>query len=172
MVTAAPIVLKALKSTTSSTEETRTEPPQQPQDNDSSSAQLGAWVPVASVSSLVNLGPQRITIMNRDFVIWHQEETSKKDPKTKTKSPTIPPEELVWTVQTDACSHRFAPLSQGRVDPETQCIECPYHGKKKKVQSIWVYRMLFVPLHVKALFLTNDVCFFVHHFFVKNRMAI
>ena len=28
----------------------------------------------------------------------------------------------------DACSHRLAPLSQGRVDPETGCIECPYHG--------------------------------------------
>jgi phenylpropionate dioxygenase-like ring-hydroxylating dioxygenase large terminal subunit len=28
----------------------------------------------------------------------------------------------------DACPHRLAPLSQGRVDPVTGCIECPYHG--------------------------------------------
>lgn len=28
----------------------------------------------------------------------------------------------------DACPHRLAPLSQGRVDPSTGCIECPYHG--------------------------------------------
>ena len=28
----------------------------------------------------------------------------------------------------DACAHKFAPLSQGRVDPVTKCLECPYHG--------------------------------------------
>ena len=26
----------------------------------------------------------------------------------------------------DLCPHRLAPLSQGRVDPLTGCIECPY----------------------------------------------
>ena len=28
----------------------------------------------------------------------------------------------------DACPHRLAPLSQGRIDPDSGCIECPYHG--------------------------------------------
>ena len=28
----------------------------------------------------------------------------------------------------DVCPHRLAPLSQGRVDPQSGCIECPYHG--------------------------------------------
>jgi nitrite reductase/ring-hydroxylating ferredoxin subunit len=37
-------------------------------------------------------------------------------------------EEGEWAVMRDYCSHRGAPLSQGRVDPNTKCIECPYHG--------------------------------------------
>jgi phenylpropionate dioxygenase-like ring-hydroxylating dioxygenase large terminal subunit len=28
----------------------------------------------------------------------------------------------------DECPHRLAPLSQGRVDRTTNCIECPCHG--------------------------------------------
>lgn len=76
---------------------------------------IGAWIPIASISSMKGLGPQRVTLMNVDFVIWHTEEEEKGS-------------ETKWTVQTDACTHRLAPLSQGRVDPETNCIECPYHG--------------------------------------------
>lgn len=30
----------------------------------------------------------------------------------------------------DACPHRLAPLSQGRIDPLSGCIECPYHGQQ------------------------------------------
>ena len=33
-----------------------------------------------------------------------------------------------WSVLLDICPHRFAPLSIGRYNPDTQCIECPYHG--------------------------------------------
>ena len=33
-----------------------------------------------------------------------------------------------WSVVLDACPHRLAPLSQGRVDAATGCLECPYHG--------------------------------------------
>ena len=28
----------------------------------------------------------------------------------------------------DVCPHRLAPLSEGRIDSSTGCIECPYHG--------------------------------------------
>lgn len=70
---------------------------------------VGAWVPIHAVSSLQGLGPQQITIMGIDMVVW--------------ESPNG-----TWSVMTDACPHRLAPLSQGRVDPETGCIECPYHG--------------------------------------------
>ena len=30
----------------------------------------------------------------------------------------------------DVCPHRMAPLSQGRIDPHSGCIECPYHGQQ------------------------------------------
>jgi len=33
-----------------------------------------------------------------------------------------------WSVMTDVCPHRLAPLSQGRVEPSTGCLQCPYHG--------------------------------------------
>jgi nitrite reductase/ring-hydroxylating ferredoxin subunit len=82
---------------------------------------IGAWIPLASVDSLKGLGPQRITTMNVDFVVWHTPVEDKKLKKMRGK-------DLQWVVQADACSHRLAPLSQGRVDPKSGCIECPYHG--------------------------------------------
>lgn len=87
-------------------------------------AGLGAWIPIASASSLRGLGPQQITVMGMDFVVWESELESKKGGTTGTKGTA----EDVWSVMHDACPHRMAPLSQGRVDPKTGCIECAYHG--------------------------------------------
>ena len=91
---------------------------------------LGAWLPFASISSLRGLGPQRVTIMNIDFVVWHSPDPSKdgNDKKERKMKKEEKKEPLTWTVQADACTHRLAPLSQGRVDPQSDCIECPYHG--------------------------------------------
>ena len=33
-----------------------------------------------------------------------------------------------WRVMNDACPHRLAPLSEGRIDRETGLLECAYHG--------------------------------------------
>ena len=70
---------------------------------------IGAWVPVGSVSSLSGLDPTCLELFGHQLVVWQ-------------KFPTH------WSVMMDECPHRFAPLSQGRVDPITNCIECPYHG--------------------------------------------
>lgn len=77
---------------------------------------LGAWIPIGSVSTLEGLGPQQVMVMGVNMVVWEDFNG-------------------VWSVMTDACPHRLAPLSQGRVDPETNCIECPYHGWQFDVEG-------------------------------------
>ena len=68
------------------------------------------WLPVGSKSSLPKKTPVPLKIANDNYVVW-------QNPKTQQ-----------WSVMRDACSHRLAPLSQGRVDDQSGCIECPYHG--------------------------------------------
>ena len=89
--------------------------------NDSSSAALGAWVPIGSSSALTGLGPTRMKVMGMDLVVWESDDTT-AGRHDKTECPQR------WSVMKDACSHKFAALSQGRVNPDTNCIECPYHG--------------------------------------------
>mmetsp|Transcript_36903 Transcript_36903/g.67522 ORF Transcript_36903/g.67522 Transcript_36903/m.67522 type:complete len:546 (-) Transcript_36903:302-1939(-) len=73
---------------------------------------IGAWMPVASITSLAGLGPTRVVLLGTQLVVWQADE---KDSNS-------------WSVLPDICTHRLAPLSQGRVDPVTNCLECPYHG--------------------------------------------
>ncbi len=54
-----------------------------------------------------------------DIAVWH-----KPLPKTAKRGAAA----KEWSALVDACPHRLAPLSQGRVDPQSGCIECPYHG--------------------------------------------
>eukprot|EP00590_Aulacoseira_subarctica_P004220 CAMPEP_0172430208 /NCGR_PEP_ID=MMETSP1064-20121228/53576_1 /TAXON_ID=202472 /ORGANISM="Aulacoseira subarctica , Strain CCAP 1002/5" /LENGTH=516 /DNA_ID=CAMNT_0013176115 /DNA_START=89 /DNA_END=1636 /DNA_ORIENTATION=- len=75
-----------------------------------STAQLGAWIPVGSASAFAPLSPTMVTIMNQEFAVWQNELTKE------------------WSVLLDECPHRLAPLSQGRINPSSGCIECPYHG--------------------------------------------
>jgi hypothetical protein len=74
----------------------------------SAGADAGAWMPVCSVSAFAGLGPTRVEIASRQYVVWSHDG--------------------VWSVLPDACPHRLAPLSQGHVDAKTGCLECPYHG--------------------------------------------
>jgi len=81
--------------------------------------QLGAWMPLGSAKALTGLNPVKIRLCGLDLAVWH-----KPLPKGSRRDAVA----TEWSAMVDACPHRLAPLSQGRVDPETGCIECPYHG--------------------------------------------
>lgn len=80
----------------------------------SSPYQLGAWLPIGSASSLTGINPSQHRICGIDIAVWH-----KPLPK-KSKRNAVATE---WSAMVDACPHRLAPLSQGRVDPKSGCIE-------------------------------------------------
>ena len=71
----------------------------------------GAWLPVAAKSALPTSLPVAVEVAGERLVVW---KTASSD----------------FVVGRDVCPHRLAPLSQGRVDPLTSCIECPYHGQQ------------------------------------------
>ncbi len=81
--------------------------------------QLGAWMPLGSAKALTGLNPVKIRLCGLKLAVWHKPlpKGSRRDAVT-----------TEWSAMVDACPHRLAPLSQGRVDPEMGCIECPYHG--------------------------------------------
>jgi nitrite reductase/ring-hydroxylating ferredoxin subunit len=91
--------------------------PATPTDSIASSkpASPGAWLPVSVISQLDGTQPTEVIIAGDSWVVW--QDPLKKESKT-----------LGWSVMRDECAHRRAPLSQGRVDPESGFIECPYHG--------------------------------------------
>ena len=68
----------------------------------------GAWLPIGSAMSLVGDVPAHVELVGLKLVVWRSGTT--------------------WSVMRDVCPHRLAPLSMGRVDKSTGCIECPYHG--------------------------------------------
>lgn len=73
---------------------------------------IGAWLPIFSLHNMeyTKGEPHKVEILNKEWVVW------KDNIKNK------------WSVSEDICPHKFAPLSQGRVDQETGHLECPYHG--------------------------------------------
>jgi phenylpropionate dioxygenase-like ring-hydroxylating dioxygenase large terminal subunit len=66
------------------------------------------WVPLASTYELDATRPHAVTFYNNSYVVYCDKGT--------------------WAVFDDACPHRLAPLSQGRVDKQTGRLECSYHG--------------------------------------------
>jgi phenylpropionate dioxygenase-like ring-hydroxylating dioxygenase large terminal subunit len=71
------------------------------------------WWSVSLVSALDATRPQAIQVLGQRLVLIHSAGQ--------------------WTAMDDRCSHRFAPLSEGRIVPassesNTNCIQCAYHG--------------------------------------------
>jgi len=70
------------------------------------------WWPVSTTSALDKSRPNSIELLNQKLVIFWSEVDQQ------------------WCCLDDRCSHRFAPLSEGRILKEStnSCIQCAYHG--------------------------------------------
>ncbi|EWM25140.1 pheophorbide a oxygenase [Nannochloropsis gaditana] len=68
------------------------------------------WWPIAFESVTDKTRPYPFELLSIPIVIWWDNNGKR------------------WNAVKDACPHRLAPLSEGRIDPSTGCIECPYHG--------------------------------------------
>jgi len=74
------------------------------------------WWPVTIKASVDKNRPNPIDLLGKKLVLWHDGE--------------------VWICLDDRCSHRFAPLSEGRVinatedseKKQSRCLQCAYHG--------------------------------------------
>ena len=71
--------------------------------------QFSQWYPVALVCDLDKRKPHAKRVMVLDVVVWWDRNESE------------------WKVFDDACAHRLAPLSEGRIDQWGR-LQCVYHG--------------------------------------------
>lgn len=67
------------------------------------------WYPMAFAKTTDKSVPHRLELFGEPLVLWWDHSNTQ------------------WATMSDACPHRLAPLSEGRVDENGQ-IECPYHG--------------------------------------------
>lgn len=81
------------------------------------------WFPIASVHELDPDRPTPVRIDGLSLVVWH---VPVKDAQPDKITGSF--EDDGWKVFADLCPHRLAPLSEGRIEKETGCIQCSYHG--------------------------------------------
>jgi len=77
------------------------------------------WFPIASVLELDPQRPTPVRIDGLDLVVW------------RVPSPELQSQDSDsdgWRIFADMCPHRLAPLSEGRIEPKTGCLQCAYHG--------------------------------------------
>ena len=67
------------------------------------------WVPLASTMELDPDRPTPLAFLGQKYVSY-QDNVGQ------------------WVILDDACPHRLAPLSEGRIDRENDRLECSYHG--------------------------------------------
>jgi pheophorbide a oxygenase len=68
------------------------------------------WVPLGSTRELDPDRPNRVEFLGQSYVAFFSNSTQQ------------------WVVMDNTCPHRLAPLSEGRVEPETGRLQCSYHG--------------------------------------------
>lgn len=67
------------------------------------------WVPLACTSELDPDRPTKLQFLGQSYVAYRNNDGQ-------------------WVVVDDACPHRLAPLSEGRVHRESNSLQCSYHG--------------------------------------------
>ncbi|EKX51208.1 hypothetical protein GUITHDRAFT_159336 [Guillardia theta CCMP2712] len=67
------------------------------------------WYPLAVIEFLDKKKPHHVQLFGNDLVMWYDKTSDK------------------WNVFEDACPHRLAPLSEGRIE-EDGTLLCSYHG--------------------------------------------
>jgi pheophorbide a oxygenase len=72
------------------------------------------WVPLASAYELDPQRPNEVWFLGKSYVVYQNQKQSSSYSS--------------WIVVDGTCPHRLAPLSEGRIDPITQHLECSYHG--------------------------------------------
>jgi phenylpropionate dioxygenase-like ring-hydroxylating dioxygenase large terminal subunit len=75
------------------------------------------WYPVAPLEDLPENKPSQIIILGISFLIWKS------------------PHSQEYQVFEDICPHRYAPLSQGRIEPKTGNLMCSYHGWEFNIEG-------------------------------------
>ena len=78
------------------------------------------WVPLASTLELDPNRPTPVEFLGQTYVTYRR--SSDDDNKDESSSPAS------WVVMDNACPHRLAPLSEGRIQQDTRQLQCSYHG--------------------------------------------
>ena len=75
---------------------------------------MEGWIAVTRTTTL-GQQPRRVSLLNKNYVVWRDNHH-------------------IVRIQNDACRHRGASLSTGKV--KDGCIECPYHGWKYTERTV------------------------------------
>ena len=85
------------------------------------------WYPLVPVQDLDPDGPNKLTILGMDIVVWR---TRTRDSTSSVGGGTVG-SPCCWNAFRDACPHRLVPLSEGRLDSTpagNTVLQCAYHG--------------------------------------------
>ncbi len=68
------------------------------------------WYPIIPVQDLDKSVPNPLSLLDIKLVAWFHSPSSS------------------WRVFKDECPHRLVPLSEGRIESNSNCLQCAYHG--------------------------------------------
>ena len=85
------------------------------------------WWPLGFAAHTSKTEPNAIKLLGTPLVVWWDDsESGSGEANGEVGTGGDQAEGGAWRVTLDRCSHRLAPLSEGRVTKG--CLECPYHG--------------------------------------------